>query len=185
MSRTAVSLKTPLVKYRKGEENCPLDNEYPHDLAPSCSLSPAISWPSRWPSEGGISFIYGSQSHRERGRYGRPRQELQGGLRRFRLQPGPRLPPWHDVLDLKDRTGHSTIAITADGTANGKLLGIVTSRDYRVSRMAPDDARVSTFMTPIEKLVTAPEDTTLKDCQRHHLGPQAQRPAHRRCRRAA
>ena len=40
-----------------------------------------------------------------------------------------------EVLELKERTGHSTMAVTDDGTANGKLLGIVTSRDYRVSRM--------------------------------------------------
>ena len=69
----------------------------------------------------------------------------------------------HDVLELKARTGHSTIAITADGTPNGKLLGIVASRDYRVNH-TPDDASVTTFMTPIEKLVTAPENTSLHDC---------------------
>ncbi len=40
-----------------------------------------------------------------------------------------------DILELKERTGHSTVAVTEDGTANGKLVGIVTSRDYRVSRM--------------------------------------------------
>ena len=67
------------------------------------------------------------------------------------------------VLELKARTGHSTIAITADGTPNGKLLGIVASRDYRVNH-TPDDAPVTTFMTPIEKLVTAPENTSLHDC---------------------
>mgnify|MGYP000270205651 FL=1 len=69
----------------------------------------------------------------------------------------------HDVLELKARTGHSTIAITADGTPSGKLLGIVASRDYRINH-TPDDAPVTTFMTPIEKLVTAPENTSLHDC---------------------
>ena len=69
----------------------------------------------------------------------------------------------HDVLELKARTGHSTIAITADGTPNGKLLGIVASRDYRVNH-TPDDACVTTFMTPVEKLVTAPANTSLHDC---------------------
>ena len=68
------------------------------------------------------------------------------------------------MLELKARTGHSTIAVTADGTPNGKLLGIVASRDYRVNRTTPDDACVTTFMTPIEKLVTAPENTSLHDC---------------------
>lgn len=67
-----------------------------------------------------------------------------------------------DVLALKASNGFSTVAITADGTPNGKLLGIVSSRDYRVSRMQPED-KVRTFMTPLEKLVTAPAETTLKE----------------------
>ena len=45
--------------------------------------------------------------------------------------------------------------------ATGRLLGIVTSRDYRVSRMETN-VKVSEFMTPFEKLITAPADTTLK-----------------------
>ena len=57
-----------------------------------------------------------------------------------------------DVLELKALKGHSTIAITDDGTAEGKILGLVTSRDYRVSRMAPD-TKISEFMTPFEKLI--------------------------------
>uniref|UniRef100_UPI0025F5E867 CBS domain-containing protein n=1 Tax=uncultured Oscillibacter sp. TaxID=876091 RepID=UPI0025F5E867 len=68
------------------------------------------------------------------------------------------LPPsatLRDVLELKARNGHSTVAITADGTNQGRLLGIVTSRDYRVSRMDPD-TKVSEFMTPFDRLVTAP-----------------------------
>jgi CBS domain-containing protein len=67
-----------------------------------------------------------------------------------------------DVLELKAKTGHSTMPVTSDGTEHGKLLGIVTSRDYRVSRMATD-TKVSTFMTPFEKLITAPASTTLKE----------------------
>ena len=66
-----------------------------------------------------------------------------------------------DVVALKEKTGHSTIAVTHDGTPNGKLQGIVTSRDYRVSRMAPD-TKVVEFMTPFEKLICAEEGTTLK-----------------------
>ena len=66
------------------------------------------------------------------------------------------------MLALKQKTGHSTVAITDDGTANGRLLGIVASRDYRISRMSTD-VKVSEFMTPLEKLVTAPSDTSLKE----------------------
>ena len=41
-----------------------------------------------------------------------------------------------DVVALKEQHGHSTMPVTDDGTANGKLLGIVTGRDYRMSRMS-------------------------------------------------
>lgn len=67
-----------------------------------------------------------------------------------------------DVLELKKRNGFSTVAITDDSTPNGKLLGIVTSRDYRVSRMSVDE-KVKDFMTPLDKLVTAPLGITLKE----------------------
>ncbi|MBQ7171798.1 MAG: IMP dehydrogenase, partial [Clostridia bacterium] len=65
-----------------------------------------------------------------------------------------------DVLDLVHKTGHSTIAVTDDGTSSGKLLGLVTSRDYRVSRM-DGSAVVKDFMTPFSDLITAPENTDL------------------------
>ncbi|MFR6092951.1 MAG: IMP dehydrogenase [Faecalibacterium prausnitzii] len=123
--------------------------------------SPAISWPLHWPVRAACPSSTAPRALRTR-RHGAPRQELQGRLRRSdsNLAPTATL---HDVLELKARTGHSTIAITADGTPNGKLLGIVASRDYRVNH-TPDDAPVTTFMTPIEKLVTAPENTSLHDC---------------------
>ena len=135
---TAVSLKTPLVKYRKGEEPCPLEMNIPMISAIMQSVS-GDKLAIALAREGGVSFIYGSQSIENEAA------------------------TLHDVLELKARTGHSTIAVTADGTPHGKLMGIVASRDYRVNH-TPDDASVTTFMTPIEKLVTAPENTSLHDC---------------------
>lgn len=58
--------------------------------------------------------------------------------------------------------GHSTIAVTEDGTAEGKIVGLVTSRDYRVTRMDPA-TKVSEFMTPFEKLIYAEEGVSLKE----------------------
>ena len=52
--------------------------------------------------------------------------------------------------------------VTLDGTATGKLVGIVTSRDYRVSRMTGTE-KAGTFMTPVEKLITGKSGTTLKE----------------------
>ena len=66
-----------------------------------------------------------------------------------------------DVLALKEKKGHGTIAITDDGTSDGKILGLVTSRDYRVSRMSLDQ-KIETFMTPFEDLIYAEEGITLK-----------------------
>lgn len=82
-----------------------------------------------------------------------------------------------DVLALKEKTGHSTMAVTSDGSKNGHLEGIVTSRDYRISRMNMED-QVKNFMTPVSEMVVGTSDITETN-QRYHLGPQAEHPAHR------
>ena len=155
-----VSLRTPLVKYRKGEEECPISLNIPMTSAIMQSVSNdtlAIALAK----EGGISFIYGSQSVESQAAMVSRVKNYKAGF----VVSASHLTPDHtlaDVLDLKAKNGFSTVAITADGTANGKLLGIVTSRDYRVSRMSPTD-RIATFMTPLERLITAPAETTLKE----------------------
>ena len=158
---TAVSLKTPLVKYRKGEEACPLEMNIPMISAIMQSVS-GDKLAIALAREGGVSFIYGSQSIENEAAMVRRVKSFKAGyvVSDSNLAPTATL---HDVLELKARTGHSTIAVTADGTPHGKLMGIVASRDYRVNH-TPDDASVTTFMTPIEKLVTAPENTSLHDC---------------------
>ena len=154
-----VSLKTPLVKYRKGEEECPITMNIPLVSAIMQSVSNdtlAIALAK----EGGVSFIYGSQSVEDQAAMVARVKNYKAGfvVSDSNLTPDNTLA---DVLALVEEKGHSTMAVTDDGTANGKLLGIVTGRDYRVSRMSTD-LKVSTFMTPIDKLVTAPEGTTLK-----------------------
>ena len=111
--------------------------------------------------EGGISFIYGSQTvEDEAAMVARVKSYKAGYVKSdSNLSPDMTLA---DVLALKAKTGHSTMPVTSDGTPHGKLVGIVTGRDYRVSRMSPDQ-KVSTFMTPFEKLITAPAETTLKE----------------------
>ena len=157
----AVSLKTPLVKYRKGQEECPLEMNIPMVSAIMQSVSGdrlAIALAK----QGGVSFIYGSQSIESEAAMVRRVKSYKKGF----VTSDSNLPPeatLGDVLDLKARTGHSTVAITDDGTAHGKLLGIVASRDYRLSRMGMD-LKVTEFMTPLEKLVTAPATTSLHDC---------------------
>ena len=155
-----VSLKTPLVKYRKGVEEPALSLNVPLTSAVMQSVSNdtlAIALAK----EGGISFIFGSQSIESQAAMVSKVKHHKAGF----VTSASNLTPENtlaDVLALKAKNGFSTVAITDDGTANGKLLGIVTSRDYRVSRMAPTD-KVKDFMTPRQKLITAPADTTLKE----------------------
>ena len=155
-----VSLRTPLVKYRKGVEEPALSLNIPLTSAVMQSVSNdtlAIALAK----EGGISFIFGSQSIESQAAMVAKVKGYKAGF----VVSASNLTPDHtlaDVLALKEENGFSTVAITDDGTATGKLLGIVTSRDYRVSRMDGSE-KVSSFMTPREKLVTAPGNTTLKE----------------------
>ena len=155
-----VSLRTPLVKYRKGQEECPISLNIPMTSAIMQSVS-NDSLAIALAKEGGISFIFGSQSIASQAAMVAKVKSHKAGfvVSASNLTPDATL---QDVLELKQRNGFSTVAITDDGSATGKLLGIVTGRDYRVSRMSGDE-KVSTFMTPREKLVTAPAETTLKE----------------------
>ena len=155
-----VSLRTPLVKYRKGEEECPISLNIPMVSAIMQSVS-NDTLAVALAKEGGLSFIFGSQSIESEAAMVKRVKDHKAGF----VVSGSNLTPNHtlaDVLRLKELNGFSTIAITEDATPNGKLLGIVTGRDYRVSRMDPN-TQVREFMTPLEKLVTAPASTTLKE----------------------
>ena len=153
-----VTLRTPLVKYRKGVEEPALSLNIPMTSAVMQSVSNdtlAIALAK----EGGISFIYGSQSIENQAAMVARVKGYKAGFvtSASNLTPDNTLA---DVLALKDRNGFSTMAVTEDGTANGKLLGIVTGRDYRLSRMSLD-SKVADFMTPREKLIVGNADTTL------------------------
>ena len=154
-----VSLKTPLIKYRPDEEECPLSLNIPLVSAIMQSVS-NDTMAIALAKEGGVSFIYGNQTIEDEAAMVARVKNYKAGfvISDSNLKPDNTL---RDVLDLLEANGHSTMAVTEDGTPNGKLLGIVTGRDYRVSRMTGDEL-VSSFMTPLEKLVVAPEGTTLK-----------------------
>lgn len=155
-----VSLRTPLVKYRKGVEEPAISLNIPMTSAVMQSVS-NDSLAIALAMEGGISFIYGSQSIENQAAMVAKVKGYKAGFvtSASNLTPDATLA---DVLALKEINGFSTVAVTHDGTPHGKLLGIVTGRDYRVSRMDGTE-KVSTFMTPREKLITAPANTTLKE----------------------
>lgn len=154
-----VSLKTPLTKFNKGETpaislNIPLVSAIMQSVSDD-KMAVALA------KEGGISFIYGSQSiENEAAMVSRVKSYKAGFVESIsNLRPEQTLA---DILALKKKTGHSTVAITDDGTANGKLVGLVTSRDYRVSRMEPTTL-ISSFMRPFNELIYGHEGITLSE----------------------
>ena len=154
-----VSLKTPVVKFKKGEEpaltmNIPLVSAVMQAVSDD-KMAVALA------KEGGISFIFGSQPIASQAAMVARAKSYKAGfvISDSNISPESTL---NDILALKARTGHSTVAVTTDGTAQGKLVGLVTSRDYRVSRMEGTE-QVKDFMTPMDQLIWAPSGTTLKE----------------------
>ena len=154
-----VSLETPVVKFRKGEEpairmNIPMVSAVMQAVSGD-RLAIALA------KEGGISFIFGSQSIESQAEMVRKVKSHKAGFvtSDANIRPDQTL---RELLALKERTGHSTTAVTEDGTAEGKMVGLVTSRDYRISRTSLDE-KVCNFMTPFDKLVYAEEGVTLSE----------------------
>ena len=154
-----VDLSTPLVKYKKGEQpslhlNIPMVSAVMQAVSGeemACALA----------REGGVSFIYGSQSIESQAAMVRKVKATKSGFTGSDSNVSPDA-TLADVLALKEKTGHSTMAVTENGEADGKLVGIVTSRDYRVSRMDLSTP-VKEFMTPFEKLIVGKEDISLSE----------------------
>ncbi|MBR2836720.1 MAG: IMP dehydrogenase [Coriobacteriales bacterium] len=154
-----VSLRTPLTKFRKGEEprislNIPMIS----------AIMQAVSGPRLAVSlatEGGMAFIFGSQSPEDEAAMVREVKTYKAGFVTSDSNLSPTM-TLGDVLEIKEHTGHSTMPVTIDATPNGKLMGVVTERDYRVSRMDLSTP-VSEFMTPFDKLVCAPDTVTLSE----------------------
>ena len=154
-----VSLKTPVTKYKKGEEpsirlNIPLVSAIMQSVSDD-KMAVALA------KEGGLSFIFASQSiDSEAAMVARVKSYKAGFVTSdSNIRPDQTLA---DILELKKMTGHSTVAVTDDGTADGKVLGIVTSRDYRISRMSLD-TKVEEFMTPFSSLIYAEDGITLSE----------------------
>ena len=154
-----VKLETPIAKFRKGQEptltiKIPLVSAVMQAVSDD-RLAIALA------KEGGISFIFGSQTIENQVEMVKRVKDYKAGFVKSdaNIRPDQTLA---DLLSLKERTGHSTTAVTEDGTAQGRIVGMVTSRDYRISRMSLDE-KVETFMTPFEKLVYGQDGISLSE----------------------
>ena len=154
-----VSLKTPLVKFKKGEEpKISLNVPFVSAIMQSVSgdrMGIALA------REGGMAFIYGSQTIEDQAAMVSVVKKNKAGfvVSDSNVKEDTTL---REVLALTEMTGHSTVMITDDGTENGKLLGMVTDKDYRISRDNLDDP-VGKFMTKRKDLVVGKEGITLSE----------------------
>ncbi len=155
-----VNLQTPLVKFKKGKKpelsmNIPMVSAIMQSVSGD-KLAVALA------KEGGVSFIFGSQTIEDQAEMVHRAKRCKAGfvVSDSNAKPDDTL---SDILALKEKTGHSTVAVTEDGTPEGKLVGIVTGRDYRISRMKPS-LKVKEFMTPRSKLICAKDGDSLSKC---------------------
>ena len=154
-----VSFKTPIAKFKKGEKP-PIEINVPFASAVMQAVSDnnmAIALAKC----GGISFIFVSQSIQQQVDMVSKVKKYKSGfvISDSNLKPDNTL---EDVLKLKEQSGHSTMAVTEGGTSNGKLLGIVTGRDFRLSRDSLNK-KVQDFMTPFSSLIYGKEGITLSE----------------------
>ena len=154
-----VSLKTPLVKYKKGEEpkislNIPFVSAIMQSVSDD-GLAIALA------RNGGLSFIFGSQSIESQAEMVRRVKRFKAGFvpSDSNVRPDATLA---DVEAIIEATGHTTMGVTHDGTPNGKLLGMLTSRDYRIDHDGRESL-VKDFMTPFEKLTVGKLGITLSE----------------------
>ncbi len=156
-----VSLKTPVVRYnKKAGEECPLTMNIPMVSAVMQAVSDdklAIALAK----EGGISFIFGSQTIENQAAMVARVKAYKAGFvtSDSNIRPDQTL---EEVIALSEQTGHSTVAVTEDGSSNGKLVGIITSRDFRIGH-CPAGSKVKDYMTGLDELVTGKDGITLSE----------------------
>lgn len=157
---STVSLKTPLTKFNKGEEpkyflNIPFVSAIMQSVSGE-RMAIALA------REGGCSFIYGSQTIEEEAAMVRHVKKYKAGfiISDSNCKPDSTI---EEIEELINKTGHSTVMVTDDGTCNGKFLGMITNKDYRLTRVELNDP-ISKYMTPANKVVHGQKGMTLHDC---------------------
>ncbi len=155
----SVSLTTPLTKFKKGqtpkiELNVPMVSAIMQSVSDD-GMAIALS------RNGGLSFVFGSQTIESQTEMIRRVKKYKAGF----VISDANLTKDHtlaDVMALKAKTGYSTIGVTEDGTSHGRMVGIISGRDYRPSKDSPSK-KVHEFMTPFDKIITGRFGITLPE----------------------
>ncbi|GAB3448173.1 IMP dehydrogenase [Actinophytocola sediminis] len=153
----AVDLRTPMVRHVVGETPA-IELRAPFTSA----IMQAVSSPElaiALARNGGLSFLHHNQSIEEQAAAVRKVKNFKAGFVTSDTNVRPDDTLSH-LVGIMRRTGHSTAAVTHDGSAGGRLLGLVTSRDFHPQRHDLDGP-VSGRMTAIADLPHAGTDSTL------------------------
>ncbi|MFE7116307.1 IMP dehydrogenase [Streptomyces sp. NPDC057654] len=158
-SAATVDLRTPLVRHIAGE-GAAIELQSPFTSA----IMQAVGTPElaiALARNGGLGFVHHNQPVRKQAAAVRQVKNFKAGFvtSDTNVRPDDSLGL---LVDVMRRTGHSTAAVTDDGSAAGRLLGLVTSRDFHPQRhdlSGPVGGR----MTAVDDLVCAGADTTLSE----------------------
>ncbi|MGF1455992.1 MAG: IMP dehydrogenase [Alphaproteobacteria bacterium] len=157
----AVDLSTPLDRFGPGR-NPRIRLRLPMTSAVMQSVSgPELA--IALARAGGLSFIFHSQPIERQVEMIRRVKSFKAGfvVSDSNLQPEATIA---EGIDLAQRTGHSTIAVTQNGTPDGPFMGLLTRQDIPIKRDRHGDA-VRKWMTPVGDMVTARHDVSLTEAQ--------------------
>jgi IMP dehydrogenase len=154
----SVELSTPLSRRARGEDsrfsmNIPVVSACMQSVSGS-DLSIALA------RQGGLSFIFCSQPIQSQVEMVHQVKSHKAGFvpSDSNVTPDTSLAA---VMELMGRTGHSTIAVTKDGSATGKFLGLITDNDFWEFEDELSGS-VGEYMTPLDQVIYGVEGLSLK-----------------------
>jgi IMP dehydrogenase len=157
-----VSLKAPVAAFNKGETsrfelNIPVVTASMQAVSGS-EMATALA------RQGGLAFVFCSQSiENQAAMIARVKGHKAGFVRSdTTIHPASTL---RQLVALRKRTGHSTAAVTDDGTNAGKFVGIITDKDFWEFEDNLDTP-VADYMTPLEKVIFGRVGITLAEANR-------------------
>lgn len=147
LTHDVVDLSTPLVKYRSAKEEPQLKLNLPFLSAAMQSVT-GPDMAIAMAREGGLGVVYCSQPIDKQAEMVRRVKEYKAGLVTLDV-----FSPEHligDAIKRAEEMGYSTFPITDDGKPDGKLMGLLTSKDY--DRRRHRNVKIGERMVPVEKI---------------------------------